>query len=92
MYLSEDMFLHVLANHWNFCCAGVMHFEDQDHNNGQEVTSWKVLSPNAIQVRNVVPLIYYYFNVTAMHFQLTVGISRMVHQNNIPKLQYLIKC
>lgn len=27
----------------------VMHFEDEDHNNGQEVTSWKVLSPDAIQ-------------------------------------------
>ena len=54
-----------LANHWN-CYAGVMHFEDEDHNNGQEVTGWKVLSPNAIQVGNVVPLRTFYFNLTAI--------------------------
>lgn len=35
------------------CYTGVMNVEDDDHKNDQEVTSWKVLSPNAIQVRNV---------------------------------------
>lgn len=34
--------------------TGVLNVEDNDHKNDQEVTSWKVLSPNAIQVRNVV--------------------------------------
>lgn len=53
-----------------------MNFEDEDHKDGQEVTGWKVLSPNAIQVR---------------YFMLVVSISMMVHQNNIPKLQFLIK-
>ena len=44
-----------LANHCS-CYAGVVHFEAKDLNNGREVTSWKVVSPDAIQVRNVVPL------------------------------------
>ena len=47
---------HLSVFDWKFdCCTGVMHFEDDYHKNGQEVlTSWKVLSPNAIQVRNAV--------------------------------------
>ena len=59
---SESMFLccwvcMFLVNHCNHY-AGVMHFDDEDHSNGQEVTSWKVLSPDAIQVRNDAPLRY----------------------------------